>query len=253
MTPTDLFDVSGRTVIVTGASSGLGVHVAEAFAAAKANVVITARREDRLAGVERDLVSGGAEAMAVVADASDPEAADRVVATTVERFGRVDILVNNAGIAAAVPALRERPEDFRRVVDVNLHGTYWMSQAAARVMQPGSVIINISSVLGLTSLGLPQAAYASSKAAVLGLTRDLAQQWTGRKGIRVVALAPGFFRTEMTDEYPDGYLDSMMARVPMGRTGDPRELAATTVFLASDAAGYITGTTLTIDGGLVNG
>jgi NAD(P)-dependent dehydrogenase (short-subunit alcohol dehydrogenase family) len=125
-----------------------------------------------------------------------------------------------------------------------------MAQACGRVMQPGSSIINISSVLGITTARLPQAAYAASKAGLIGLTRDLAQQWTGRKGIRVNALAPGFFASEMTDQYPDGYLEQAMARIPMARTGDPAELAATVVYLASDAAGYVTGQTLPVDGGL---
>jgi NAD(P)-dependent dehydrogenase (short-subunit alcohol dehydrogenase family) len=165
-------------------------------------------------------------------------------------FGRVDILVNNAGIGTAVPATRETPEQFSNVIDVNLNGCYWMAQSCGRVMGPGSSIINISSVLGLTTAGLPQAAYAASKAGLIGLTRDLAQQWTGRKGIRVNAIAPGFFTSEMTDQYPDGYLESQMGRNPMGRKGDPRELAATAVFLASDAAGYITGQTLPVDGGM---
>ena len=137
-------------------------------------------------------------------------------------FGRVDILVNNAGIGTAVPATRETPEQFRQVIDVNLNGCYWMAQACGRVMQPGSSIVNISSILGLTTAGLPQAAYAASKAGLIGLTRDLAQQWTGRKGIRVNALAPGFFASEMTDSYPEGYLESQMPRVlvgPQGRAG----------------------------------
>ena len=117
-------------------------------------------------------------------------------------------------------------------------------------MQPGSSIINISSAPGLTTGGLPQAAYSASKAALIGLTRDLAQQWTGRKGIRVNAIAPGFFESEMTDNYPPGYLDGQMSRIPTGRKGDPAELAATVVFFASDAAGYITGQTLAVDGGM---
>jgi NAD(P)-dependent dehydrogenase (short-subunit alcohol dehydrogenase family) len=167
-----------------------------------------------------------------------------------EEFGHVDVLVNNAGIGTAAPATREAPEQFRQVIDVNLNGCYWMAQACGRVMQPGSSIINISSVLGLTTAGLPQAAYASSKAGLIGLTRDLAQQWTGRKGIRVNAIAPGFFESEMTDQYPPGYLEGQMSRIPAGRKGDPAELAATVVFLASDAAGYITGQTLAVDGGM---
>jgi NAD(P)-dependent dehydrogenase (short-subunit alcohol dehydrogenase family) len=117
-------------------------------------------------------------------------------------------------------------------------------------MRPGSSIVNISSVLGLTTGGLPQAAYSATKAALIGLTRDLAQQWTGRKGIRVNALAPGFFATEMTEQYPEGYLEAMAPRIPAGRTGDARELAAALVFLASDAGGYVTGQTFAVDGGL---
>ncbi|HUJ67514.1 MAG TPA: SDR family oxidoreductase, partial [Acidimicrobiales bacterium] len=116
---------------------------------------------------------------------------------------------------------------------------------------PGSTIINISSVLGLTTANLPQAAYSATKAGLIGLTRDLAQQWTGRKGIRVNALAPGFFETEMTDQYPAEYLDSQMHRVLAGRVGEPRELAAALVFLASDAASYITGSVLPVDGGVL--
>jgi NAD(P)-dependent dehydrogenase (short-subunit alcohol dehydrogenase family) len=125
-----------------------------------------------------------------------------------------------------------------------------MAQACGRVMRPGSSIVNISSVLGLTTAGLPQAAYSASKAAVIGMTRDLAQQWTGRKGIRVNALAPGFFESEMTDQYPEGYLDQMHVRIPSGRKGEARELAAALVFLASDAGGYVTGQTLAVDGGM---
>ena len=130
-------------------------------------------------------------------------------------------------------------------------GSYWMAQACARAMTEGGSIVNIGSVLGSTTAGLPQAAYASSKAAIIGLTRDLAQQWTGRKGIRVNALAPGFFPSEMTDQYPDGYLEQMMFRVPAGRAGRAEELVSALVFLASDAASYVTGVVLPVDGGLL--
>jgi NAD(P)-dependent dehydrogenase (short-subunit alcohol dehydrogenase family) len=175
------------------------------------------------------------------------------VDAAIGELGRVDVLVNNAGIGTAVPATRETPDQFRRVIDVNLNGAYWMAQACARVMRPGSSIVNISSVLSLTTAGLPQAAYAASKAGLNGLTRDLAQQWTGRKGIRVNSVAPGFFSSEMTDQYPPGYLESQQARIPVGRKGELPELAATVVFLASDAAGYITGQTLPVDGGMTIG
>ena len=169
------------------------------------------------------------------------------------RSAGLDVLVNNAGVGTAVPATRETPEEFQQVIEVNLYGSYWMAQACRRAMQPGASIINIGSVLGFTSGGLPQAAYSSSKAAIIGLTRDLAQQWTGRKGIRVNALAPGFFASEMTDTYQPGYLEKVVERVPMGRMGDGQELAAAAVFLASDAASYISGVVLPVDGGLLTG
>jgi NAD(P)-dependent dehydrogenase (short-subunit alcohol dehydrogenase family) len=122
-------------------------------------------------------------------------------------LGTVDVLINNAGVAAARPATRETPEEFRSVLEVNLEGAYWCAQGGARIMRPGSSIVNVSSILGITTAGLPQAAYTASKAALIGLTRDLAQQWGPRKGIRVNAVAPGFFRTEMTSAYRDGYLE----------------------------------------------
>jgi len=250
MSVLDQFSLDDRVVIVTGASSGLGVAFAQAFAEAGADVVLGARRVERLADTAALVTATGRRALSVATDVADPAQCQALVDAAMAEFGRVDVLVNNAGIGTAVPATHETPEQFRSVIDVNLNGCYWMAQACGRVMQPGSSIINISSVLGLTTAGLPQAAYASSKAALIGLTRDLAQQWTGRKGIRVNAIAPGFFASEMTEQYPPGYLEAQQARIPMGRKGDPAELAATAVFLASPAAGYITGQTLPVDGGM---
>ncbi len=247
----DRFRLDGKSVIVTGASSGLGVHFALACASAGAQVAICARRHDMLQATREQVEALGRECLALTADITDAEQCSGVVASTVEAFGQVDVLINNAGIGTAVPATRETPEEFTRVIDINLCGSYWMAQACAREMKPGSSIINVGSVLGSTTAGLPQAAYSASKAAIIGLTRDLAQQWAGRKGIRVNTLAPGMFTSEMTDGYPPGYLDEVLKRVPLGRRGDGAELAAAAVFLASDAASYITGALLPVDGGML--
>jgi NAD(P)-dependent dehydrogenase (short-subunit alcohol dehydrogenase family) len=246
----DMFGLHGRVAVVTGASSGLGVAFAQGLAEAGADLALGARRADRLAETAALVESAGRRAICVQTDVALPESCDELVARAMAEFGRVDILVNNAGVGAAVPATRELPDHFRSVIDINLNGCYWMAQACGRVMRPGSSIINISSILGIITAGLPQAAYAASKAGLIGLTRDLAQQWTGRKGIRVNAVAPGFFKSEMTDQLASDYLDGRLSRIPSGRLGSARELAAVVVFLASEAAGYITGQTLTVDGGL---
>ena len=246
------FRLDGTVAVVTGASSGLGVGFAQALAEAGADVALGARRTDRLADVASAVEALGRRAIAVTTDVTDPEDATRLVEQTVDQLGRVDVLVNNAGIGIAVPATRETPEQFRSVLDVNLMGAYWMAQAGARAMQPGSSIINIGSVLGMTSAGLPQAAYAASKSAIVGLTRELARQWTGRKGIRVNAVAPGFFPSEMTDQLPPGYAEDVLERrVPIGRYGRVEEVAAAVVFLASDASSYISGVVLPVDGGVL--
>jgi NAD(P)-dependent dehydrogenase (short-subunit alcohol dehydrogenase family) len=246
----DKFRLDDKVVIVTGASSGLGVSFAQACAEAGADVVLAARRVEKLENTAELVRSAGRRALTVATDVVDPQQSQAMVDAAVQEFGRVDVLVNNAGVGTAVPATRETPDEFRSVVDINLHGSYWAAQACGRVMKPGSSIVNISSVLGITTAGLPQAAYSASKAAIAGLTRDLAQQWGSRKGIRVNAIAPGFFESEMTDQYQPGYLDSVKPRVVLGRMGDPMELAATLVWLASDAAGYVTGQTIVVDGGV---
>lgn len=253
MSVLDMFRLDDRVAIVTGASSGLGVSFARAFAEAGADVVLGARRVEKMAGTAALVQAAGRRVHTRRTDVADPDQCRRLVDAAMTEFGRVDILINNAGVGTAVPATRETPEEFRAVIDVNLNGSYWMAQACGRVMQPGSSIINVASVLGLTTAGLPQAAYSASKAGVIGLTRDLAQQWSGRKGIRVNAVAPGFFESEMTDELKPGYLDGLAPRMILGRLGDAAELAATAVWLASPAGAYVTGQTIVVDGGLTIG
>ena len=247
----DMFRLDGKVAIVTGASSGLGVAFARHLAEAGADIALAARRVDRLGETAALVEKSGRRAISVPTDVSSPADCQRLVDETMGEFGKVDVLVNNAGLGTAYPATRETPEQFRQVIDVNLNGAYWMAQCCGRVMKPGSSIINIGSVLGFTTANLPQAAYSASKAGLIGLTRDLASQWTGRKGIRVNLVAPGFFESEMTEQYPPGYMEAQLPRALVGRAGDPSELSAAVVFLASAAAGYITGVALPVDGGFL--
>ena len=245
------FSLAGKVALVTGASSGLGAGFAVAMAQAGADVVLAARRRAGLEATGREVEKLGRGALAVETDVTDPSACQAAVRAAVEEFGHLDVLVNNAGMGTAVPALRETPEQFRQVIDVNLLGAYWMAQAAAQLMPRGSAIVNIASVLGLVKSYAPQAAYAASKAGLIGLTRDLNQQWSGRREIRVNAVAPGYFRSEMTEAVSPGQLRDFIARTStLGRMGEQHELDAAVVFLGSPASSYIAGVTLAVDGGM---
>jgi len=235
-------------IVVTGSSSGIGLATAVHFARLGHEVYAGLRTPAAASELTNVIAADTLPIRPIALDVDDDASVARAVQEVLSQARRIDVLVNNAGIGSVVPATRETPDEFRRVIDINLSGCYWMAQACGRVMQPGSSIINISSVLGLTTVGLPQAAYAASKAGLFGLTRDLAQQWTSRKGIRVNAIAPGFFYSEMPGL--EQHLDAQLPRILMGRIGDADELAAAVVFLAGDAGSYITGQTLVVDGGL---
>jgi NAD(P)-dependent dehydrogenase (short-subunit alcohol dehydrogenase family) len=247
----DRFRMDGKVVVITGASSGLGRGFAHAFAEAGADLVLGARRTPELTALADELRADGHRVATRTTDVTDPDACAALVEAGMTEFGRIDVLINNAGVGTAVPAVREAPNDFRSVIDVNLMGSFWMAQACARVMQPGSSIVNVASVLGLVKSYSPQAAYAASKAGVIGLTRDLSQQWSGRKGIRVNAVAPGYFASEMTAAAQHGPLqDFVRSTSTLQRFGEQHELDAAVLFLASGAASYITGSTLAVDGGM---
>jgi NAD(P)-dependent dehydrogenase (short-subunit alcohol dehydrogenase family) len=250
-TTLDRFRLDGKVAIVTGASSGLGVAIAQGLAEVGADLVLAARRTDRLEQTKALVEGLGRRAITVQTDVTDPEQCTATVTAAVEAFGKVNVLVNNAGFGWAKPATRETPEEFRKVIEINLNGQYWMAQAFGRAVTEGGSIINISSVLGLRPGVVPQAGYAASKAGLLGLTRDLAAQWTGRKGVRVNAVAPGYVPTEMTDEMDPREAEMVKLLAPAGRFGQPHEVADAVVFLAGDGASYITGITLPVDGGLV--
>jgi NAD(P)-dependent dehydrogenase (short-subunit alcohol dehydrogenase family) len=246
------FVLTNKVVVVTGASSGLGVAFAKGLAEAGADVAIGARRLDKLEETRALVEATGRRCVAVRTDVTVVDDCRALIDAAMEAFGRVDVLVNNAGDGGEYhPATDDPPEQFRRVVDLNLMGTYWMAQAAGRVMQPGSAVVNLSSVMALTTAKMPAAGYSAAKAGVLGLTRDLAAQW-GEKGIRVNAILPGTFITEQTEHYSDNYRKAIIkARVPIGRLGALEDAAATVVFLASDASAYITGVGIPVDGGVL--
>lgn len=240
----------GKVVLITGASSGFGEAMAVGFAQQGADIAVCGRRLDRVQVTAASVEKLGRRAIAVQADVSSTEDCERFAQTAIEQLGRIDVLINNAGIGTAAPMTRENPEDFRRVIDVNLNGAYWMSQSVVRLMSHGGSIINIASVLGSMTTGLPQAAYSASKAGMLGLTMDLAAQLTGRKGIRVNAISPGYFLTEMTEPQKD-FMQGVADRTPAGRLGEVSEVVNAAIFLASDAASYISGANLPVDGGLL--
>ncbi len=254
MTTLDLFRVDGKTAIVTGGGRGLGEYMAHALSDAGANVVLCSRKLEACEGVKQDIEAKGGKAIALACDITKPEDVQHVVESAQQNFGSIDILVNNSGATWGAPAEDMPLEQFERVVDINVKGTFIVSQAVGRTMiasGKGGKIINIASVAGLTG-GNPAyiqtVGYHASKAAVVNMTRDLATSWA-RYGISVNAIAPGWFPTKMSRGVLAKYEDKMVADIPMHRVGGPDDIKGVIVFLASPAAAYITGQIIVVDGG----
>ena len=249
---TQLFDLSGRAAIVTGGSRGLGLEMAEGLAEAGARLTICARREEWLDPALAELRGRGFTVEGRICDVANPEQVQHVVDATVATYGAVDILVNNAGVSWGEEPERMPVDKWQKVLDVNLTGAFLFSQAAGREMlkrQYGR-IINIASISGLraSTNGPHYAGYAASKAGLMGLTRELAASW-GRHGIRVNAIAPGFFHSRLADPAIVQAEPQIKAFSPIPRVGNAGELKGVAVFLAADASNYITGQTIVVDGG----
>lgn len=251
-----MFDLTGKVAIVTGASRGLGVTFARGLAKAGCDLAIAARNFDQLQEVARELLEYGRRVLPVRADISRGEDVEAMMALAAGEFGQIDILVNNAGISAVAGAETMTRDQWQTVIDTNLTGLFLCAQQAARRMlnQGHGKIINIASMYGISASSyVSQASYVASKAAVLGLTRELAVEWAPR-GLHVLALAPGFFRSDQTvwafEENPE-LGSKLLAKVPMGRMGKLEELEGTIVYLASPASGYMNGQALVLDGGFL--
>jgi gluconate 5-dehydrogenase len=247
-----LFDLSGRVAIVTGGSRGLGAEFAEGLAEAGASLMLCARRDEWLLPAVESLRARGFTAEGMRCDVSNPVDVQAVVDQAIARYGKIDILVNNAGVSWGEHPELMTLDQWKKAIDVNLTGAFVFSQATGREMlkRQRGCIINVASIAGLQGNvhGPYYAAYAASKAGLMGLTRELAASW-GRQGIRVNAIAPGFFHSRLADASIAMVEEGIRAMTPIGRVGAPGELKGTAVFLASDASSYITGQVIVVDGG----
>ena len=243
-------DFKGKNIIVTGATRGIGLTIAEAFAKQGANVAICGTREDAVNKAAENLAAFGGKVLGRAVNISRAQESDAFVADVVKEFGSLDVLVNNAGITKDNLAVRMTEEDWRAVIDVNLTGTFFMSKAALKVMfkKRAGNVVNISSVVGeMGNAG--QANYVASKAGIIGLTKTLAKEF-GSRNIRVNAVAPGFVRTAMTDALPQDVKEKALENVPLKRFAETQDIAKAVLFLASEDASYITGHILSVNGGL---
>jgi 3-oxoacyl-[acyl-carrier protein] reductase len=242
-------ELDGKVALVTGGSRGIGLAIAEALAAAGARVAVLARDGGRAGAVAAELPGEGHGGFAC--DVADPAQVARALGEVESAIGPVDVLVNNAGVTRDNLLMRMKDEEWDEVIDINLKGAFNMSRAVAKGMMKrrDGVIVNVSSVVGLTG-NAGQANYAASKSGLHGLTRSVARELASR-GVRCNAIAPGYIRTDMTAELSEQQTDSLRSAIPMGRLGDPEDIAGVVRFLAGPHARYITGQVLAVDGGMV--
>jgi gluconate 5-dehydrogenase len=254
MSTLDLFRLDGKTAIITGGGRGLGQYFAEALSDAGANIVLCSRKLAACEEVQQEIEARGGKALALACDITRQSDAEQVVETTQQHFGAIDILVNNSGATWGAPPEQMPLDKFAQVMDVNVKGTFIMSQLVGNAMitrGQGGKIINIASVAGIVG-GNPKylqvVGYHASKGAVVNMTRDLATSWA-HYGITVNAIAPGWFPTRMSHALIEHHEQEMLADIPLARFGQPDDLKGVIVFLASSAANYITGQTIVVDGG----
>ena len=244
-----IFD--GKVAVVTGAARGIGRAIAEKLAREGADVAVCDLQVEWLADTAAAVQGLGRKALPLAVDVGDGETVNACITEVVKVFGKVDIMVNNAGITKDTLLVRMSDDDWDAVLRVNLKGTFLFSRAVAKVMmkQRSGAIVNIASVIGLIG-NAGQCNYAASKAGVIALTKSTAKELASR-GVRVNAIAPGFISSKMTDALSQEVRDQMMANIPLARFGEPSDIAKAVVFLASDEASYVTGQTLSVNGGMV--
>ncbi|MED4834182.1 SDR family oxidoreductase [Priestia megaterium] len=250
----DLFDLTGKTAIITGGGRGLGEQMAEGLAEAGANIVLCSRKKEACQQVADRLATTGVKTLALACDISQPEDIKNVVHQTIEKFGRIDILINNSGATWDAPVEEMPLEAWQKVMNINVTGTFLMSQEAGKEMikQKAGKIINIASIAGLGGTDpqyMDTIGYNTSKGAVITFTKDLAVKW-GQHNIQVNAIAPGFFPTKMSGAIMEQGKDYFLSQTPLKRFGSEADLKGAAVFLASAASNYITGDILTVDGGV---
>ncbi len=247
------FSLSDRVALVTGGGQGIGREIARTLAAAGADVAIAEINTATAAEAALEIEGLERRALAVRVDVADPESVESMTQSVIGAMGRIDVLINNAGICINKTALEMSNDEWRRVVDIDLNGVYWCSRAVGRhmVQRGRGAIVNIASMSGsIVNWPQPQAAYNASKAGVIHLTKSLASEWAAH-GVRVNSVSPGYIGTEMTRRgmATPGWGEAWLAMSPMGRLGEPADVARAVLYLASDAAGFATGTNLVVDGG----